>query len=83
MSSSLAATISAAAEGVAARRSATMSDIVQSISWPTAEITGISLVRYGPRQRLVVKRPQVLGRTAAATDDQHVKPFRMPASALL
>ena len=34
-------TSSAAAEGVGARRSATKSAIVTSVSWPTAEITGI------------------------------------------
>ena len=34
-------TISAAADGVGARRSATKSAIVTSVSWPTAEITGI------------------------------------------
>ncbi len=33
-------TSSAAAEGVAARRSATKSAMVTSVSWPTAEITG-------------------------------------------
>ena len=32
---------SAAAEGVAALKSAVKSEIVKSISWPTAEITGI------------------------------------------
>ena len=37
---SLATTISAAADGVGARRSATKSAIVTSVSWPTAEIVG-------------------------------------------
>ncbi len=36
-------TSSAAADGVAARRSATKSAMVKSVSWPTAEITGIEL----------------------------------------
>src|SRR2546423_15427599 len=39
-SCSCAATTSAAAEGVGARRSATKSAIVKSVSCPTAEITG-------------------------------------------
>ena len=33
---------SAAADGVGARRSATKSAMVKSVSWPTAETTGIS-----------------------------------------
>src|SRR5688572_1594272 len=40
--SSRAATSSAAAEGVGARLSATKSAIVKSVSWPTADITGIT-----------------------------------------
>src|ERR1039458_9841370 len=39
-SSRVQTTISAAAEGVGARRSATKSAMVISVSWPTAEITG-------------------------------------------
>ena len=39
-SSFAATTISAAADGVGARRSATKSAIVTSVSWPTAEMTG-------------------------------------------
>ena len=35
-------TISAAAEGVGARKSATKSEIEKSVSWPTAETIGIS-----------------------------------------
>lgn len=34
--------ISAAADGVGALRSATKSHIVKSVSWPTAEMTGIT-----------------------------------------
>ncbi len=39
-SSRLATTVSAAADGVGARRSATKSAMVVSVSWPTAEMTG-------------------------------------------
>ena len=39
-SSFAATTISAAADGVGARRSATKSAMVTSVSWPTAEMTG-------------------------------------------
>ena len=49
--SSLAATtISAAADGVGARRSATKSAIVTSVSWPTAEITGTGDARSRARR---------------------------------
>ncbi len=44
-------TSSAAADGVGARRSATKSQMVKSVSWPTAEITGSSdaaIVRANP-----------------------------------
>ena len=41
----LGAASSAAAVGVGARKSATKSAIVKSVSWPTAEIIGISLLK--------------------------------------
>ena len=41
----LGAANSAAAVGVGARKSATKSAIVKSVSWPTAEIIGISLLK--------------------------------------
>ena len=66
----LAITSSAAAEGVGARRSATKSQMVQSVSWPTAEMTGmVDLTRdaHGhTRARLLDLVP---GRSGAAYKD--------------
>ena len=74
-SSSLACTTrSAPAEGVGARRSATKSAIVKSVSWPTAEIVGMREAGERARHLLLVERPQVLEAAAAARHDQHVEP---------
>ena len=67
-------TSSAAAEGVGARRSATKSAMVKSVSWPTAEITGTARRRNGPRHALFVERPQIFERPSAARDDHHFRP---------
>ena len=71
-SSFAATTISAAADGVGARRSATKSAIVKSISWPTAEITGTGRGRDRAGHELLVERPEILDRAAAAPDDDDV-----------
>ena len=71
-SSLRATTISAAADGVGARRSATKSAIVTSVSWPTAEIVGTGTAGNRPRDDLLVERPQILDRAAAAADDDDV-----------
>ena len=62
----------AAAVGVGARRSATKSAMVKSVSWPTPLTTGMA--RGGDRARhdLLVEGPQVLEASAAAADDEHV-----------
>ncbi len=77
-SSFAATTISAAADGVGARRSATKSAIVTSTSWPTAEMTGTGQRRDRPRHDLLVERPQVFDRSAAAPDDDDVDAFDAP-----
>ena len=64
-------TISAAADGVGARRSATKSAIVTSVSWPTAEMTGTGQSGNRARDDLV-ERPEILDRAAAARDDDDV-----------
>ncbi len=60
---------SAACEGVAARASATRSVSVTSISWPTALTTGHRRGRDLAHQRLVVEGGEIVGRSAAATED--------------
>ena len=71
-SSFAATTISAAADGVGARRSATKSAMVTSVSWPTAEITGTGDARNRARDDFLVERPEILDRSAAASDDDDV-----------
>ena len=63
---------SAAAVGVGARRSATWSMRVVSVSWPTAEISGICARGDGADDDLFVVAPEVLDRAAAAGDDEQV-----------
>ena len=58
--------------GVGARASATKSQIVKSVSCPTPETTGSADACTAARDDLLVERPQVLDRPAAARDDQHV-----------
>ena len=72
-------TISAAADGVGARRSATKSAMVTSVSWPTAEITGTGAAGDRPRHDLLVERPQIFDRSAAAADDHDVDARRRGA----
>ena len=43
-----------------------------SISWPTAEIVGIGHAATRARDALVVERPEVFARAAAAADDHDV-----------
>ena len=69
-------TSSAAAEGVGARKSATKSAIVKSVSCPTAEITGTGRGRNRARHALLVERPQVFERATAARHDHHFRPSR-------
>ena len=64
--------VSAAADGVGARTSATKSAIVTSVSWPTAEMTGTGDTRDRARDDLLVERPEILNRAAAAADDDDV-----------
>ena len=77
-SSFLATTISAAAEGVGARRSATKSAIVTSVSWPTAEIVGTGQPCDRPRDDLLVERPEIFDRSTAAPDDHDVNRGYLP-----
>ena len=75
--------ISAAPVGVGARRSEAKSISVVSVSWPTAEISGI--VRRGRRAHddFLVEAPEILQAAAAARDDQQIGPRdrRRPATA--
>ncbi len=64
-SSLRATTISAAADGVGARRSATRSATVVSVSWPTAEMTGMGHGGDRARHHLLVEGPEVLDRASA------------------
>ena len=66
------ATSVAAAVGVGARTSATKSQIVKSVSWPTPDTTGSADSNTARATGLLVERPQVLDRAAAARDDQHI-----------
>ena len=59
-------------DGVGARTSATKSAIVKSISWPDAAHDRDRAGEDRARDGLVVERPEVLERAAAARDDQHV-----------
>ena len=77
-SSFAATTISAAADGVGARRSATKSAIVTSVSWPTAEMTGTGDSGDRARDDLLVERPEVFDRAAAAADDDDVDARHAP-----
>ena len=43
---------------------------VVSVSWPTAEISGIVPAAAARHHRLLVERPQILETAAAAGDDQ-------------
>ena len=65
--------------GVGARWSAAWSISVVSVSWPTAEIKRDRARRRGAHHDLLVERPQVLERAAAARDDQDVRPRHRPA----
>ena len=69
-------TISAAADGVGARRSATKSQIVKSVSWPTRRSSESSTPQRRAR-RLLVERPQILERSSAAADQHDV--VQLPA----
>lgn len=63
---------SAAAEGVGARRSAAKSDSETSVSWPTADTTGVVQAAIARGQRFVDEGPEILQRAAAARQQQHV-----------
>ena len=71
--------ISAAAVGVGARTSAAKSHSVVSVSWPTAEMIGIVRGGDGADHLLLVERPQILDRAAAARDDHQVGRGDRPA----
>ena len=64
-------TISAAADGVGARTSAAKSESVTSASCPTPQTTGTECADDRPNHGLVVERPEVLERPAAAGQDRH------------
>ena len=59
-------TSAAAPVGVGARTSATKSQIVKSVSWPTPDTIGSARLEDRARDDLLVERPQVLDRAAAA-----------------
>ena len=65
-------TSSAAADGVGARRSATKSQMVKSVSWPTADITGILEAAIVRANDSSLKAKQVFERAAAACDHDDV-----------
>ena len=58
--------------------SAARSISVQSVSWPTAEMSGMVLSAAARTTALLVEAPQVLQAAAAARDDQHVGPRNAP-----
>ena len=64
-------TSSAAADGVGARTSAAKSASVTSTSWPTPADDRHGVGDDGPDDALVVERPEVLQRAAAAGEDRH------------
>ena len=68
--------VSAAAEGVGARRSATKSAMVTSVSCPTAETTGTEQAAMARATASVVERPQVFQRAAAAAPQSPGPPRR-------
>ena len=72
--------ISAAAVGVGARLSEAKSISVMSVSWPTAEISGIMLFGRRAHHDLLVERPQIFERAAAARDDDQIGPRQRAAS---
>ena len=63
---------SAATDGVAARTSAANSASVTSVSWPTPTMIGARMRGDRADDRLLVERPQVLERAAAAREDDEV-----------
>ena len=63
---------SAAAEGVGARRSATKSAMVKSVSWPTAETMGSARGGDGAGNALAVEGGQIFQRSSAAGEDDDV-----------
>jgi hypothetical protein len=67
-----ATTISAAADGVGARRSATKSAIVTSLSWPTAEMTGTGQEAIARATASSLKAQKIFHRAATAPDDHDV-----------
>ncbi len=71
-SSRRATTRSAAADGVGARRSATKSAMVTSVSCPTAGDHRHRARGDGPRHDFLVERPEILDRPAAAPDDHDI-----------
>ncbi len=71
-SSFAAMTISAAADGVGARTSATKSAMVKSTSWPTAVTTGTGQPAMARATGSWLNGHEVLGRSAAASDDDDV-----------
>ena len=66
------ATSSAAAEGVAPRRSAARSATVVSVSWPTPVTTGSRVARIARASASLLNAMQVLERTAATHEQDHV-----------
>ncbi|MHC2750878.1 hypothetical protein ACVIWV_006332 [Bradyrhizobium diazoefficiens] len=50
-----------------------------SVSWPTAEISGDHALGCGPHHDLLVERPEILQRAAAARDDQHIRARNLAA----
>ena len=64
--------ISAAADGVGARRSATKSAMVKSVSWPMAETTGRCRGGDGAGEGFVVEAGEVFGGASAPGDEDEV-----------
>ena len=71
--------ISAAAVGVGARRSAAKSISVMSVSWPTAEISGIMLAAAARTTISSLNDQQVFERAAAARHDDQIRPRQRAA----
>ena len=65
-------TISAAADGVGARRSAAKSAMVTSVSWPTAEITGIGQAAIARATTSSLNAHRSSSEPPPRPDDHHV-----------
>ena len=67
-----AVTNSAAADGVGARRSATKSAMVKSVSWPMAETTGSSEAAMARASPSSLKHGEIFQRPTATGEDDEI-----------